>query len=103
MCSVREALIGTLPEGQQTADSIETTLRSPQLRQALGALSEGLQGESYSTVLSNFGISQTAGTDQLVCCLLLSNLLSVCVACLLVCVLRDRFVLSGELTDCLIV
>eukprot|EP01041_Mallomonas_annulata_P008918 gene8918-18455_t len=64
--AVREALAQVLPEGQQSPEYVEEAIRSPQLRQALRALSEGLSGENYSSVLANFGISPNGGTEELV-------------------------------------
>jgi hypothetical protein len=50
-----------LPEGQQ----LEENLRSPQMRQALGTLTEALQSDSYNSVLANFSIRPEAGSTQL--------------------------------------
>lgn len=60
-----EAVAQTLPEGQQTTEHVVRTLRSPQLRQAMSALSEGINGETYGTVLANFGVDPGPGTDLL--------------------------------------
>lgn len=59
--TVQSELLPMLPEDQQTPQFLETAIRSPQLRQALGALNESLHGEQYSTILTNFGLSTAAG------------------------------------------
>eukprot|EP00607_Mallomonas_marina_P001928 CAMPEP_0182427554 /NCGR_PEP_ID=MMETSP1167-20130531/18361_1 /TAXON_ID=2988 /ORGANISM="Mallomonas Sp, Strain CCMP3275" /LENGTH=406 /DNA_ID=CAMNT_0024609867 /DNA_START=98 /DNA_END=1321 /DNA_ORIENTATION=+ len=63
--NVVQALIQALPEGQQSEAYLSRTLRSPQLRQALTALSESVNGENYGAILSNFRIDPTAGTERL--------------------------------------
>ena len=40
-------------------------MRSPQLRQALGALSAALQSDNYNSVLGNFGLDPAAGSEQM--------------------------------------
>ena len=49
----------------QTDEELEATLRSPQLRQALGSLSAALQSDNYNSVLGNFGLDPAAGSEQM--------------------------------------
>jgi hypothetical protein len=54
-----------LPEGQQTADNLEATIRSPQFRQALGSLTHAVaQPDNYQSVMSNFSIDPSPGMGQ---------------------------------------
>ena len=58
---MQQALIPMLPEGLQNREELFATLRSPQLRQALGALSSALYSDNYNTVMANFGLDPSAG------------------------------------------
>jgi hypothetical protein len=62
---VRQSLLALLPESQQSNESLEENLRSPQLQQALDALAGALQSENYSTVMSNLGLDPSVGMPQL--------------------------------------
>lgn len=63
---VREELTALLPEGQRDEDNLMQTLYSPQFRQALEALTEALQGDSYASVLANLGLDPSVGQSELV-------------------------------------
>ena len=52
----------TLFLGQQSEEFLEPNVRSGQLRQALGALSSALNGDSYNSVLANIGLNPNEGT-----------------------------------------
>ena len=65
-CPVQAELLPHLPPGQQSAEFLESTVRSPQLTQAITALDEALQGGNYGAVVSNFGIDPSPGTAALV-------------------------------------
>eukprot|EP01042_Synura_sphagnicola_P002913 gene2913-3565_t len=58
-------LLPHLPPGQQSAEFLESTVRSPQLTQSITALDEALQGGNYGAVVSNFGIDPSPGTAAL--------------------------------------
>jgi len=62
---IRAALLPLLPEGLQTEEELAATLRSPQLRQALGSLSGALQSDNYNSVLGNFGLDPAAGSEHM--------------------------------------
>eukprot|EP01042_Synura_sphagnicola_P003388 gene3388-4200_t len=62
---VQAELLPHLPPGQQSAEFLESTVRSPQLTQSITALDEALQGGNYGAVVSNFGIDPSPGTAAL--------------------------------------
>lgn len=62
---VREELVALLPEGLQTEEELKSTLRSPQFKQSLGALSAALQSENFNTVFANFGLDPRDGAAAL--------------------------------------
>jgi hypothetical protein len=59
------ALLPLLPPGLQTKAELAFMLRSPQLRQALGALGAALQTDNFNAVMSNFGLDPMAGAAEL--------------------------------------
>ena len=60
-----ERLIRRLPESQRSREQLEAAIRSPQLRQALSALSAALGTENYETVFANFDLDPADGADEL--------------------------------------
>ena len=62
---VLQELIPLLPEGLQTKEELEKTLRSPQFKQSLAALSAALQSENFNTVFANFGLDPRDGATSL--------------------------------------
>lgn len=62
---VRSEAIQHLPEGQQSDAFLEENIRSPQFRQALGALSEALLQDGAG-VAGSFGIDPAPGNAELV-------------------------------------
>ena len=67
---VREELIAHLPEGQQTVDDLQQTLRSPQLRQSMSALSHAVATDPthFQAIASNLHLDASSSnvTNQLV-------------------------------------
>jgi hypothetical protein len=61
----QQALLSHLPEGMQTTGELYNTLRSPQLRQALGSLTNALQTDNFNAVMANFGLDPAAGSAAL--------------------------------------
>ncbi len=61
-----ESLLPHLPEGQQTAADLRSTLLSPQFQQALGSLSGALQTENFNTVFANFNLDPADGQEAVV-------------------------------------
>ena len=61
----QQALLPHLPEGLQNPGELYATLRSPQLRQALGQLTNALQTDNFNAVMSNFGLDPAAGAAAL--------------------------------------
>lgn len=60
---VQQELIEHLPEGQKSADQLETAIRSPQFIQAMGSLSHAISDPvNYQSVVTNFSIG-TGATD----------------------------------------
>jgi 26S proteasome regulatory subunit N13 len=64
--AVRASLIEHLPEEMRSDAEIEESLRSPQFRQSLGALSSALQSDNFNSVMANFGIDPSPGMPQMV-------------------------------------
>lgn len=62
---VRQSLIQHLPPTQQRDDYLDDNLRSPQFRQAVGALDQALHSTPFNAVASNLGIDPTPGIDSL--------------------------------------
>jgi len=58
-------LIPLLAEGQQSAENIEATLHSPQLRSAFASLTAALQSDNFNSVLANFGLDPAHGAEHL--------------------------------------
>ncbi|CAM9920523.1 unnamed protein product [Ascophyllum nodosum] len=52
--NVQQALVPLLADEQQTEQELRETLRSPQLQQALAALSQALQTENFNNIMSSF-------------------------------------------------
>lgn len=63
--AVAHELAQQLPEGQQAEHFLEENIRSPQLRQALGTLTDVLQSDNYNSVLANLGVNPEPGAAQL--------------------------------------
>ena len=63
--SMQQALISHLPESLQTSEELLSTLRSPQLQQALSALTGALQTDNLNAVFANFGLDPAAGAEAL--------------------------------------
>ena len=53
---IKAALIPHLPEGQQTADDLKENLLSPQLRQAMGTLTQAIQSDQINVILASCGL-----------------------------------------------
>lgn len=65
--SVQAELLPHLPAEQQTAEHLESTLRSPQLQQSLGSLTNALRNpDNLQSVMSNFNLDPAAGQDHLI-------------------------------------
>lgn len=63
----REELIAQLPPEQQSADQLESTLRSAQLQQAMSSLTHAVsQPENFHGIASNFNLDPSISTEQLV-------------------------------------
>jgi 26S proteasome regulatory subunit N13 len=62
---VRQNLIALLPEGQQTEEALDDTLRSPQLQQAVDVLAHALHSDNFNSVLANLGIDPAPGMAHL--------------------------------------
>ncbi|CDW81082.1 regulatory particle non-atpase 13 [Stylonychia lemnae] len=56
---VRQALIEQLPEGQQDEQGLKDNILSPQLRQALGSLTQAIQSDQISIILGSLGLDQS--------------------------------------------
>lgn len=52
--SVQEALVPLLAEGQQNVGELREIIRSPQLQQALQALTGALQSSNFNNIMSSF-------------------------------------------------
>jgi len=63
--SVQQQLLSGLPEGHQTEQELVSTLHSPQFQQTLSSLSSALQSDSYGSILANFGLDASAGSEQM--------------------------------------
>ena len=63
--SIQQELLSHLPEGLQNNAELIETLRSPQLQQALGALTGALQTDNFNAVFANFGLDPAAGAESL--------------------------------------
>lgn len=65
--AIQQQLISNMPLEQQSADQLDSTLRSPQFQQALGTLSQALRDPSnFQGITSNFQLNPASGTNQLV-------------------------------------
>ena len=53
---VKAALIGQLPEGQQNEENLKDNLLSPQLRQAMNALTQAIQSDQIDIILASCGL-----------------------------------------------
>eukprot|EP00501_MAST-03F_sp_TOSAG23-6_P000046 GSMAST32.ASY1.ANO1.47.1 assembled CDS len=62
---MQNELVSLLPEGLQTTEELENSLRTPQLQQAVGRLSGALQSSNINTVMVNFNLDPAAGADHL--------------------------------------
>lgn len=62
---VRRNLIALLPEGQQSDNALNDTLRSPQLQQAIDVLAHALHSDNFNSVLANLGIDPSPGAAHL--------------------------------------
>lgn len=63
--AVQRELLAHLPEGQQTAAELDSTVRSPQFRQALNSLTTAVaQPDNYQSVMSNFSIDPAPGMAE---------------------------------------
>lgn len=63
---IRSRLREHLPEGHQTDDFLDETIRSPQFRQSLGALTNALQSDSFNSIMANLGINPEPGMPELI-------------------------------------
>ena len=63
--AVVAALLPHLPEGQQTAEELRRTLSTPQFRSTLRTLTSALMSDNYNSVMANFGLDPTAGSEAL--------------------------------------
>ena len=66
LITVRQSLIEHLPDGQQSDEFIEESVRSAQLRQSLGSLSNALQSDNINSVMANFQIDPFPGMGHMV-------------------------------------
>ncbi len=56
-----------MPAEQQDAQQLNSTVRSAQFQQALGSLTAAVQHpDNFQSVMSNFGVDPSPGTQQLV-------------------------------------
>jgi len=62
---VQRVLLRHLPEGRQTVPELYHVITSPQIRQALVALSQALQSDNFNTVMTNFQLDPMDGAQQL--------------------------------------
>ena len=51
--AAQEALLPTLPPGQQTVGELQATVHSPQYQQTLASLTSALQSENYNSIFAN--------------------------------------------------
>ena len=51
---VHESFLALLPENRRTEEELRATIHSPQLRQALDALSKALQSENLEAIMASF-------------------------------------------------
>ena len=63
--AVVDALLPHLPEGQRTAEELRRTISTPQFRSTLRTLTSALMSDNYNTVMANFGLEPTAGSEAL--------------------------------------
>ena len=63
--AAQEALLPTLPPGQQTVGELQVTVHSPQYQQTLASLTSALQSENYNSIFANFGLDPAAGAEAL--------------------------------------
>jgi hypothetical protein len=62
---VTAELIQQLPAEQQSLEQLESTLRSPQLQQAVGSLNDALrQPENFHGIASNFNLDPAQGSNE---------------------------------------
>lgn len=62
---MQQALLQHLPDSLQNPAELLSTLRSPQLQQALSALTGALQTDNLNAVFANFGLDPAAGAEAL--------------------------------------
>ena len=53
---MKKELIAQLPEGQQSEEHLRENLLSPQLRQAMGTLTQAIQSEQAEIILTSAGV-----------------------------------------------
>ena len=63
--SMQQALLQHLPPSLQNSEELINTLRSPQLQQALSALTGALQTDNLNAVFANFGLDPADGASAL--------------------------------------
>ena len=63
---IKKALISQLPEGQQSEEHLRENLLSPQLRQAMGALTQAIQSDQVELILESCGLdpSKAQGSND---------------------------------------
>ena len=62
---VVEALLPLLPDNMKTKTELRHTLTSPQLRQALVALSSALQSNNFNTIMASFQLNPSVGANEM--------------------------------------
>jgi Na+-transporting methylmalonyl-CoA/oxaloacetate decarboxylase gamma subunit len=63
---VSAELIQQMPAEQQAHEQLESTLRSPQLQQAIGSLNDALRHpENFHGIATNFNLDPTQGSSEL--------------------------------------
>ncbi len=63
--SARAELLRLLPEERQDVSELHHTVTSPQIKQAMHALSQALVSDNFNSVMANFGLDQADGAAQL--------------------------------------
>eukprot|EP00941_MAST-03F_sp_MAST-3F-sp1_P002715 g2715.t1 len=61
----RRELIPHLPDGLQTTEELNGSLRTPQVQQAVSRLNGALQSSNINTVMVNFNLDPAAGAEHL--------------------------------------
>lgn len=63
---VQQELLQHLPEGQQTVADLHATIRSAQLAQSLGSLSDAVQqGDAFAQIAANLSLDASASNEAL--------------------------------------